>query len=181
MECRPVTSWPRESFWAKEKSAKVKLEDGSILQIGRYNRSRWKRNRPTIKFRRQGTFGNRGRGRKLDNENACRKLQCGSFDYRSILKKLKEIWKLALTNSPTTTKLNVLEFSMMCCRETRKLHFWRISLLGINRGFSLKPQKKEGFRFTRCFSKAFILSLKPLQTIKISVKLARHQSLRRHG
>ena len=70
------------------------------------------------KGRQPGTFCSRGRGRKLDNQNVDRRLQCDHSTIVCRLKKLGKVWKLAgwvATNSPATTKPNVSEFSPICC------------------------------------------------------------------
>lgn len=60
------------------------------------------------------------------------------------------------TNSPITIKPNVSEFSLICYNETflkNKVHFWRISLLGMNHSFSSKISKEKDLPFVRSFTK----------------------------
>ena len=85
--------------------------------------------------------------RKLDNQNVGRRLQCGPFDHRSLSYKARKSMEIGWMGRPLRLQQSLSEFSPIWCRDTSKLRSWRISSLGMKRGFSWKTSKKRfGFR-----------------------------------
>ena len=154
MEGSIVISRSQWTFWRMNNQQKPSGKMVQEVQIGRYKPRRWRRKRSTIKFQRPD-FWHPWKRTKSWQRECWPKTLMWTFRLSFVVSKSSEKygnWMYGSpTNSPTTTKPNVSEFTPICCRETSKLRFWRISSLAMNRGFSSKISKERRFEFRQVF------------------------------